>query len=281
MVELKESAYAKVNLTLDVLGQRGDGYHDLRSVMQTVSLSDELTVRLETGRWCVVCDDEAVPTGESNLIIRAAREYCAAANIAPNGVEVELQKRIPMQAGLGGGSADAAAVLRALNRYYGALTHEQLLAAAANVGSDVPFCLDGGTMLCEGRGEIMTRINPLPDCWFVLCKPEFSIATPDLFRELDIHAELQADGVKEAETAILAGELPQGVRTNRFELLLEQQYPLITQLRRTLLEQGALLASLSGTGSAYYGLFASKERAEAAGEALKALVPQVFLAQPV
>ena len=156
---LLERAPAKLNLTLDVLGLRPDGYHELRSVMQTVSLYDDLTVRVNAPEWRIACATASVPHGEDNLILRAAREYVKRAGIETSGIEFALVKRIPMQAGLGGGSADAAACLRALDRIYGALPQDELLDVAASVGSDVPFCLLGGTRLCTGRGEKMTLLR--------------------------------------------------------------------------------------------------------------------------
>ncbi len=281
MTVIKEMAFAKINLTLDVLGLRPDGYHDLRSVMQSVSLCDELEIALDSGSWSVHCDDPGVPSGEDNLVLRAARAYCTAADVQPNGIEITLRKRIPMQAGLGGGSSDAAAVLRALNRHYGRLSREALLQVAQTVGSDVPFCVCGGTMLCKGRGEILSAVPALQPCWFVICKPSFSISTPELFRRMDANPQLAAAGAQRAEQAIFNQQLPQGSLTNRFEPLLELEYPVITQLRETLLASGACLASLSGSGSAYYGLFADPETAATAKEALASLVPQTFLAQPV
>lgn len=274
-------AWAKVNLTLDVLGLRPDGYHDLRSVMQTVSLCDDVAVLPDAGEWRVCCADPAVPAGEDNLALRAARAYVRAADVRTDGVTVTLEKRIPMQAGLGGGSADAAAVLRALNRRYQALSEEELCALAGEIGSDVPFCVRGGTMLCEGRGERMTPLPPLAPCWFVICKPEFSVPTAALFRALDAHPELCAGGAAAAEAAVRQGELPRGVRTNRFERLLEREHPELAALRGALLDAGALLASLTGTGSACFGLFASKSDAKRAYDALLTAYPRTFLAQPV
>ncbi len=278
---LTECAWAKVNLTLEVLSLRPDGYHDLRSVMQTVSLCDDVAICQNTGEWRVICDDPAVPAGEDNLALRAARAYKRAAGIRMDGVVVRLDKRIPMQAGLGGGSADASAVLRALNRRYQALSDEELCALAGELGSDVPFCVRGGTVLCGGRGERMTPLAPLGACWFVLCKPGFSVSTPTLFRAIDAHPELRADGAQAAETAIRHGELPYGVYTNRFERLLEREHPELAALRGALLDAGALLASLTGTGSAYFGLFAHQADAERARSALLTAYPQTFLAQPV
>ena len=176
-----EQAPGKLNLALDVLSKRPDGYHEMRMLMQTVSLCDTVTLRLTpSGPWQLTCCDEAgqpgrLPQGPENLAYRAAELFCRAIGHFPEGLSIEITKRIPMQAGMAGGSADAAAVLRGLNRLYGgALSQAQLLDLAAQLGSDVPYCVLGGTMLAEGRGEILTPWPRLPSCGFVLCKPAFS-----------------------------------------------------------------------------------------------------------
>ena len=277
---LLERAPAKLNLTLDVLGLRPDGYHELRSVMQTVSLYDDLTVRVNAPEWRIACATASVPHGEDNLILRAAREYVKRAGIETSGIEFALVKRIPMQAGLGGGSADAAACLRALDRIYGALPQDELLDVAASVGSDVPFCLLGGTRLCTGRGEKMTLLRRLKPCHFVVCKPEFSASTPALFRALDENPDVAADGAAEVERAIRAGELPSGGHTNRFEPLLVCEHPVLARALEAMQTAGARLVSLTGTGTACFGLFDSRAGAERCFVALAQLGMQVFLAQP-
>ncbi len=276
-----ERAPAKINLTLDVLGLRPDGYHELRSVMQTVSLYDELTVRADAPDWRLACASAAVPRGEDNLILRAAREYVKRAGIETSGIEFALVKRIPMQAGLGGGSADAAACLRALDRIYGALPLDELLDIAASVGSDVPFCLLGGTRLCTGRGEKMVQLRRLAPCYFVLCKPVFSASTPALFRALDENPDVTADGAADVERAICKGLLPLGGRTNRFEPLLVREHPVLARALDAMTANAARLASLTGTGSACFGLFDRRSSAEHCFVALAQLGMQVFLAQPV
>ncbi len=281
MTTLRETAWAKVNLTLDVLGRRMDGYHDLRTVMQTVSLADTLTIRIGTGRWSLECADPSVPAGEENLALRAARAYCDAAGLAPAGIEIELEKRIPMQAGLGGGSADAAAVLRALNRAYRALPDEVVLRLAEQLGADVPFCVHGGTMLCEGKGERMRPLPPLGRCWFVLCRPDFSVSTPALFSALDAYPARTAAGTAAVEQALLRGTLPRGTYTNRFECLIEQAHPEIGALRGQMIAGGALLASLTGTGSVFFGLFDDLQAAQTLQRALLPDYPLTFLAHPV
>ena len=276
-----ERAPAKINLTLDVLGLRPDGYHELRSVMQTVSLYDELTVRADAPDWRLACASASVPRGEDNLILRAAREYVKRAGIETSGIEFALVKRIPMQAGLGGGSADAAACLRALDRIYGALPQDEVLDIAASVGSDVPFCLLGGTKLCTGRGEKMTPLRRLAPCYFVLCKPVFSASTPALFRALDENPDVTASGAADVERAICEGSLPRGGHTNRFEPLLVREHPVLARALDAMTANGARLASLTGTGSACFGLFDRREGADACFVALAQLGMQVFLAQPV
>ncbi|MEE1035736.1 MAG: 4-(cytidine 5'-diphospho)-2-C-methyl-D-erythritol kinase, partial [Oscillospiraceae bacterium] len=157
MTTLYEGAYAKLNLTLDVLGKREDGYHDLQSVMQTISIRDDVEIDVGTGKpWKLLCSVEGIPTDETNLAWKAAKIYCDTMHFDPDGLEIRILKRIPSGAGMGGGSADAAAVLKALNEHEGSpFTGEELRKLGEKLGSDVPFCVIGGTVMCEGRGEIM------------------------------------------------------------------------------------------------------------------------------
>ena len=186
MTTLYEGAFAKINLTLDVLGKRADGYHDLQSVMQTISIRDDVEIDVGTGKpWRLLCSVEGIPTDEKNLAWKAAKSYCDAMGKDPEGLEIRIVKRIPSGAGLGGGSADAAAVLRALNRHYGdPLSVLALAELGAQVGSDVPFCVVGGTAMVEGRGERLRKLPDMPDCLFVVCKPDFSVSTPELYGKI-------------------------------------------------------------------------------------------------
>ena len=185
MKEFTEGAFAKVNLTLDVLDKREDGYHNLRSIMQTVSLHDDVHVTVGCEGWQVHCYREilppdaaettepelvtcGLPQDRDNLVWRAAEAFYARIGKKPEGLEIFINKRIPLEAGLGGGSADAAAVLRALNRAYDSpLSIPALCELGAQVGSDVPFCVMGGTALVEGRGELLTRLSPAPEAGFL------------------------------------------------------------------------------------------------------------------
>ena len=209
MTTLYEAAYAKLNLTLDVLGKREDGYHDLKSVMQTISIRDDIEIDVGTGKpWCLKCDKEDIPTDERNLAWKAAKIYLDAMNKDPNGIEIRITKRIPSQAGLGGGSADAAAVLRALNKHYGEpLSILALAELGAQVGSDVPFCTVCGTAMVEGRGERLRKLPDMPDCVFVVCKPDFPVSTPELYQKIDQCAIAKRPDNQAMESAILAGDL--------------------------------------------------------------------------
>ena len=185
---MEVQAPAKLNLTLDVLGKRPDGYHDLRMVMQTITLADRVVLE-PTGRGevRVQSDLSFLPGGEKNLAGAAALRFYEALGRDCGGLDIALTKRVPVCAGMAGGSSDAAAVLRALNELEGSpFTREELCCIGEQVGSDVPYCVMGGTALAEGRGEVLTPLPALPACLFVLCKPRFSISTPALFRSLPV-----------------------------------------------------------------------------------------------
>ena len=185
-MKIQEQAPAKINLALNILGRRTDGYHELRMVMQSVSLCDTVTVE-ETGTgFTLLADGFTVPAGKSSLEQQAAEAFFAAVGRPVPPLTVHLEKTTPAYAGLGGGSADVAALLRCLRRQYAPkMPVEQLRAIGLTVGSDMPFCVSGGTALAEGRGERLTALPALPDCWIVLCKPEFGIPTPALFTLAD------------------------------------------------------------------------------------------------
>ena len=202
-------ARAKLNLTLDVLGKRPDGYHDLKMVMQSVALADTLTVETGTGEGLEVRTDLSfLPNNEKNLAAAAALAFQTVTGRDLGGVAIAIEKRIPVCAGMGGGSSDAAAVLRSLERMLG--TGQDLAALARigeRVGSDVPYCVLGGTALAEGRGEVLTPLSALPHCHVVICKPAFSISTPELFRAVDgvrLRCRPDTDGVL---AALEAGDL--------------------------------------------------------------------------
>ena len=279
-------ANAKLNLTLDVLGKRPDGYHDLRMIMQSVELADTLTLtRNDTGELRVSTNLHFLPNNEKNLAAQAALRWWECENAAPCGLDINIEKHIPVCAGLAGGSSDAAAVLRALNLMEDTcLSPEVVASIGALVGSDVPYCVMGGTALAEGRGEVLTPLPPLPKCWVVLCKPEFSISTPALFAKIDsVRLRCRPD-TQGAIAALEAGDLHGAARRmyNVFEdALPERQRARVNDIKNALIQCGALGASMSGTGPTAFGLFDDKALAQEAQGRLADFGGEVFLTQTV
>lgn len=282
---LQEKAYAKLNLTLDVLCKREDGYHDLKSVMQTVSLYDTITLHIGTeSGWKIRCDTEGIPCDSRNLVWKAAEAYLNAVNRQINGLEIVIDKHIPSGAGMGGGSADAAAVLRALNRFCGdPLTDMELADLGAKVGSDVPFCVVGGTVMCEGRGEILTKLPDIPECIFAVCKPEFSVSTPVLYRKLDEVAHPLHPDNDAMEAAIRSGEIREIAKCieNAFDPVVSAEHPEIDHIKGIYRSHGALATQMTGSGSVVFGMMPDRESAEAACAELKTYYKEVFVATSV
>ena len=285
MTTLFEPAYAKINLTLDVLGKREDGYHDLRSIMQTISLRDDIEIDVGTGKpWCLKCDAEGVPTDERNLAWKAAKLYCDTMGKDPDGLEIRITKRIPSQAGLGGGSADAAAVLRALNSHFGEpLSIWALAELGAQVGSDVPFCVVGGTMMCEGRGERMRKLPDMPKCVIVVCKPDFPISTPELFRKIDEKVIGQRPNQQAMESALLAGDVLKVAQNlcNVFDPVVTEDHLELNYIKSIFNSYGALGQQMSGSGSAVYCIVEEFEYAAVICNMLRENYPQVYISMPV
>lgn len=279
-------ANAKLNLTLDILGKRADGYHDLRMVMQSVALHDCLTVEIGTGRGLQISTDRAyLPTDRRNLAAAAALRFTEGTGIDLGGVCIGIKKNIPVCAGLAGGSSDAAAVLRALNDLTGAgLTPAQLARLGEGVGSDVPYCVHGGGALAEGRGEILTPLPSLPPCHIVLCKPGFPISTPELFQRADGVRLRRRPDTGGLITALEAGDLGGVARRlyNVFEdVLPPRPAAQVADIKNALLSHGALGTSMSGSGPTVFGIFSEEAPAQAAYEELSAAYREIFLTQTV
>jgi 4-diphosphocytidyl-2-C-methyl-D-erythritol kinase len=285
MTTLYEGAFAKLNLTLDVLGKREDGFHDLKSVMQTISVRDDVEIDIGTGKpWVLRCSKEGIPTDERNLAWKAAKVFFEAAKKDPDGLEIRITKRIPMEAGLAGGSADAAAVLRALNRHYG--NPFSILALAelgAQVGSDVPFCVVCGTAMVEGRGERLRKLPDMPDCVFVVCKPEFSVSTPELYRKIDEVAIHKHPDNQAMESALLAGDLGRVAENvfNVFDPLVTEDHLELNYIKSIFNSYGAVGYQMTGSGSAVFAIVPDFEFAAVICNMLKENYPEVFIAKPV
>ncbi len=285
MKTVYEGAFAKLNLTLDVLDKRSDGYHNIKSVMQTISVRDDVEVDIGTGKpWCLKCDKEDIPTDESNLAWKAAKVFCDAAKVDPDGLQIRITKRIPSGAGMGGGSADAAAVLRALNRHYGDPFSIGALAELGSlVGSDVPFCTICGTAVAEGRGERLRKLPDLPDCVFVVCKPEFSISTPELYRKLDeTPIGIRPDHMA-MESALLSGDLGAIAQNlcNVFDPVVTQEHLELNYIKSIFNSYGALGQQMTGSGSAVFAMVQDFAFAAVICNMLKDNYPNVFIAKPV
>ncbi len=297
---ITESAFAKINLTLDVLRKREDGYHDIKSIEQTISLRDDVVINLGTKEpWQVHCyrevlpeiegeesvlDTQGLPQDDDNLAWKAAKIYFDRTNIDPDGIEIFINKRIPTEAGLGGGSADAAAVLRALNRHYGApMSLPALCELGFSVGADVPFCTMCGTALVEGRGEKLTRLPEIKEFFVVVCKPEFSVSTPELYRKIDEVVIDKRPDHNAMMSNLQKGELLGigGSMCNVFEPVVMKDHFDINYIKSMMITYGAYGAQMTGSGSAVFGIFDSFEYATVACTMLKEKFPKVYLSTTI
>ncbi len=243
---------AKINLCLSVLRKRPDGYHDVEMVLQAVGLYDEVTVRLSGSGITVTCDSAAVPAGAANIAWRAAREMLDLSG-RPSGIVVEIKKTIPVAAGLGGGSSNAAAVLVACNRLLGiGLGREQLAGIGTRLGMDVPFFLYGPTALARGRGEVLTSLPPPPKFWVLLVNPGFETSTAWAYKNLNFGLTKKGDCTTIAGLNVsqIAGSLH-----NDLETVTAAAHPAIGEMEQALFEAGALGARMSGSGPTVFGIF--------------------------
>lgn len=257
MERVTEKAYAKVNLTLDITGRRPDGYHDIESVMQTVSLCDTVVVS-KSSEITVSCDDSEL-CGDSNLAYTAAKRFFEATGI-DGGAKIEITKSIPKASGLGGGSSDAAAVLRALNRLYMTnLSDDKLIDIAVKIGADVPFLVFGGTKLCKGVGEKLETVSSLPECYIVIIKEGSKPSTGELYKRFDSEG---ADS--RPDTQLMLSSLQNkdltGVAANLCNVF-EKSVPECEAIKSLFKDHGALGAVLSGSGPSVFGLFTDKPKA--------------------
>ena len=283
MKRMTQQAPAKVNLALDILGRRPDGYHDMRMVMQAVSLCDTVTAEETEGGFALHTGGDFIPAGKKTLEQRAAEAFFTAISRPIPGLSVTLEKRTPAYAGLGGGSADVAALLRILRRAYAPdMPTAELERIGFTVGSDMPFCVRGGTALAEGRGERLTPLPPLPRCHVVLCKPAFSVSTPDLFERIDGVRLRRRPDTLGLLGALEAGDLA-GVARRMYNVFEDALPPRrageIGEIRNSLIQYGALGASMSGTGPTVFGLFRDASAARHACSALRETYRETFLAQ--
>ena len=277
-----KKAYAKVNLGLDVIRRREDGYHEVRMIMQTVDLYDILVfTRQEKPGIILTTDRKELPGDEGNLVYKAARVVMEAYSIG-EGIKIELQKRIPMAAGMAGGSTDAAVVFHGMNEMFElGMSEEEMCALGVKIGADVPYCIKGGTALAEGIGEILTELPDAPGCMVLIAKPDIDVSTKYVYEnlhveELDCHPDIAG-----MRAAIEAGDL-RGVTQrmgNVLETVTVNAYPVIGEIKEAMKQRGAWNALMSGSGPTVFGIFGEDEKARAAYDEIAGtnLAGQVFL----
>ena len=277
-------AFAKINISLDITSKMPDGYHDMLMVMQTVSLCDDVIIECTPGLGVEVETNlEYIPGDQRNIAAKSAIAFFEATGIKGYKTKIKIKKNIPVAAGLGGGSADGACVLRTLNSMFSSnLSVKQLESIGLPVGADIPFCISGGTQLAQGRGEILRDVAPLADCFIVICKPNFSFSTPELFRRIKcekIRFRPDTDALIEA---LEQGSLTETARRmyNVFEDFLPRGIDEIESIKYSMLDCGAIGAVMTGSGSSVFGLFEDITNAQSSYKLLKKQYKSCFLTQP-
>ena len=277
-------ANAKLNLTLDVVGKRDDDYHLLESVMQSVSLSDTVTVKTDdSGEISVSTSDDSIADDKTNIAWRAADAFFRATGDKCAGLDIRIKKRIPTGAGMGGGSADGAAVILALDEIYNTrLDEDELCDIGEQVGADIPFCLTGGTMLARGTGNILSPLPNLEDCWFVIVKPEISISTAAAYRAIDEKGGLRGYLDNEQLCEEICSHDLEAVGKllgNVFEQVTD--IPEIEAIKKKMISAGAVGACMTGSGSAVFGLFDNEDDANDCRAQLDDRYDCCYIAEPV
>ncbi len=282
MSQVTVSAPGKINLTLDIIGRYPNGYHEMEMLMQTVSLADTVNIKtLPKKEICLACGDSSVPAGRENLAFRAAETFLerSGCNI---GVDIFIEKRIPMAAGMAGGSADAAAVLVGLNEITGNFfSRDELCKIGLSLGADLPFCITGGTALVKGIGELVYPLAPMDECLILLYKPTQSVKTADCFARYDLLPDHCHTNTRQALKALHERDLDLLGKSLGNVLEKAAGVKEIETMRRTMLSNGALGSCMTGSGTVVYGIFDDDISARKCAENLKSFGGQTFLAKPV
>ena len=282
---MRLQAFAKINLGLDVLGKREDGYHEVRMIMQTIRMYDQLDMRksVEPGIH-LTTNKKYIPVDENNLVWRAAKLMMDTCGIM-EGVSIHLHKVIPVAAGMAGGSSDAAATLVGMNRlFHCGLSKEKLMELGVQIGADVPYCVMRGTALAEGIGEKLTVLPPMPDCWILIGKPGISVSTKYVYTTLDLNTDTVHPDIDGMKKALEDGNL-YGI-TERMGNVLQDvtipAYPEVERIKEQMKALGAVNAMMSGSGPTVFGIFDNEEKAQKACQKLResGSCQQVFLTVP-
>lgn len=281
MKKLFLSASGKINLTLDVLNKRPDGYHNVEMVMQSISLCDEIVLTETSGEITVKSNSPFVPEDMRNIAMRAAHLVKDTFGIS-KGIDIKIVKNIPIAAGLAGGSTDCAAVLIGLNKLWDLnLTQDQLIKMGAALGADVPFCIVGGTSIARGIGEELTVLPPVKDMWFVLVKPDVYVSTADVYRDLELDKIKHRPNLKGVIKALHERDYKslENHMRNVMESVTIRYYPIIGDIKRQLLKQGAAVSLMTGSGPTVYGIFESYSKAQKAYENLQERFSNIYITQ--
>lgn len=278
-------AYAKINLGLDVIKKLPNGYHQVKMILQTVDIFDKLTLERTDSGITLTTDSEELPADSDNLIFRAA-ELMREKYHFTDGIHIHLEKKIPIAAGMAGGSTDAAAAMKGISRLLGLdAPLPQLMEYGVAIGADVPYCIMGGTALAEGIGDILTALPPAPDCFILVAKPDISVSTKYVYEHLDaagLTSHPDIDGMRAAiETGSLQGILDR--MGNVLETVTIPAHPVIDTIKRRMRDLGAVNSLMSGSGPTVFGIFLEKQAAELAGRQLQteALAKQIFITTPI
>lgn len=282
-MRISVDAPAKINLSLDIIGKRYDGYHLVKMIMQTVSLSDTVSVHTrDDGEISLVCNNDDIPCDSTNIAYKAADEFFKYTEINNPGILIKIKKRIPTQAGLAGGSTDGAAVLVALNELFNTgLSENELAEIGAKIGADVPFCIYGGTMSADGIGTILNPLPAMPECYFVIVKPDISVSTKEAYALTDEKGFTLRTSSEILAEAICSGDIKSicGALHNDFEDVLNLDE--VNKIHDLFRQNGALGSCMSGSGSAVFGIFTDEYEAQDCAKVMEDSYNFVCVCEPV
>lgn len=276
-IELR--AYGKINLSLDIIGKRDNGYHEVEMIMQQITLFDTIKITKKNLGITVKSDCDYIPDNHKNITYKIANDIFEIFNIN-TGIHIDIVKRIPVAAGLAGGSADAAAIIIGLNKIFNLkMSKDRMKEIAVKHGADIPFCIEGGAVIARGIGEELEVIKGLNNVWMVLCKPPISVSTQSVYHKLDINniknhpnTTLLLESLEKEEIKVVAREM-----YNVLEEITELMYPIINRIEKKMREYGAIGSMMSGSGPTVFGIFKNFKSAEAAFKNLKRNNKQVYL----
>ncbi len=282
-MEVKIKAYAKINLMLDIINKRNDGYHDLFMIMQSIGIYDKVTVTENKSKSITIkCNIDDIPLNNKNIAWKAAEAFFEETKMKNRGIEICIEKRIPHAAGLAGGSADGAAVIVALNKIYKTnLTDEELCNIGVKIGADVPFCITGGTLLAQGIGDVLHKVKPLRKCYIVIAKPDFDVNTGSAYKQFDDFGKTHTPDKFGMLCAMESRDLHQicSKMENVFEQFIE--VPNRISIKETMKNNGAIGVCMSGSGPTVFGIFEDKKNAQNAANELKSLAKDIEVCIPV